>query len=103
MNMIILTYVSEIIDQKALVAMLPQFWAIPFLVWLRFVDTSSVSKWTVWLIMTVFLGNPYGKIISLNHLKFYGSPLIINSVPSPSHPGWMGVAQLKHCQKPCGW
>ncbi|KAK4464568.1 major facilitator superfamily domain-containing protein [Cladorrhinum samala] len=65
MNMIILTYVSEIIDQKSLVAMLPQFWAIPFLVWLRFVDTSSVSKWTVWLVMTVFLGNPYAHPIQV--------------------------------------
>jgi len=61
MNMIILTYLSEAISQLSLVAVIPQFWAIPFLLWLRLVDTSEVSKWTTWLVMTIFLGNPYGK------------------------------------------
>ncbi|KAK4227401.1 major facilitator superfamily domain-containing protein [Podospora fimiseda] len=65
MNMIILTYLSEIMNEKSLVAMLPQFWAVPFLIWLRFVDTSGVSKWTVWLVMTVFLGNPYAHPIQV--------------------------------------
>jgi len=60
MNMLILTYVSQAIGQMALVAVVPQFWAIPFLLWLRFVDTTTVSKWTTWLVMTIFLGNPYG-------------------------------------------
>lgn len=59
--MVILTYLSEALNQLSLVAAIPQFWAIPFLLWLRFVDTTEVSKWTVWLVMTVFLGNPYGK------------------------------------------
>ena len=61
MNMLILTYLSQVLDQMALTAVIPQFWAIPFLLWLRFVDTSAVSKWTTWLVMTFFLGSPYGE------------------------------------------
>ncbi|KAK4208013.1 major facilitator superfamily domain-containing protein [Rhypophila decipiens] len=65
MNMLILTYLSEALNQLSLVAAIPQFWAVPFLLWLRFVDTSEVSKWTVWLVMTVFLGNPYAHPIQV--------------------------------------
>lgn len=64
MNMLILTYLSQAINQMSMVAVISQFWAIPFLVWLRFVDTTTVSKWTTWLVMTVFLGSPYGEIMS---------------------------------------
>ncbi|KAK3695735.1 major facilitator superfamily domain-containing protein [Podospora appendiculata] len=60
LNMIILTYLSEAISQLSLVAVIPQIWSIPFLLWLRFADTSEVSKWTTWLVMSIFLGNPYG-------------------------------------------
>jgi hypothetical protein len=58
--MVLLTYLGEIIGQLAFVAAIPQIWAIPFLLWLRFTDTTAVSKWTVWFVMTLFLGNPYG-------------------------------------------
>ncbi|KAK0726823.1 major facilitator superfamily domain-containing protein [Lasiosphaeria miniovina] len=64
-NMIIITYVSEMVSQLALVAVIPQIWSLPFLLWLRFVDTSTVSRWTVWLVMTIFLGNPYAHPIQV--------------------------------------
>lgn len=60
-NMIIITYMGEITGQLAFVAAIPQIWCIPFLVWLRTVDTTTVSKWTIWGVMTVFLGSPYGE------------------------------------------
>jgi hypothetical protein len=59
MNMLLLSYLGEILGQLAFVAAIPQVWALPFLIWLRTVDTSAISKWTVWGVMTVFLGNPY--------------------------------------------
>ena len=62
-NMLALTYLSEAIGQLSLVALIQQIWAIPFLLWLRFADATSVSKWTVWMVMTVFLGNPYGMLL----------------------------------------
>ena len=61
-NMIAITYLSELTGQLSLVASIPQMWALPFLLWLRFVDTTITSKWTMWLIMTLFLGNPYGEL-----------------------------------------
>ncbi|VBB84817.1 Putative Protein similar to YIL166C of Saccharomyces cerevisiae [Podospora comata] len=68
-NMIILTYVSEFTGQMSLTAIIPQFWAIPFLVFLRFVDTTTVSKWTVWLVMTFFLGSPYSHPIQVGWIS----------------------------------
>lgn len=68
-NMIILTYVSEFTGQMSLIAIIPQFWAIPFLVFLRFVDTTTVSKWTVWLVMTFFLGSPYSHPIQVGWIS----------------------------------
>ncbi|KAK0655033.1 major facilitator superfamily domain-containing protein [Cercophora newfieldiana] len=65
MNMLILTYLSQAINQMSMVAVISQFWAIPFLVWLRFVDTTTVSKWTTWLVMTIFLGSPYAHPIQV--------------------------------------
>ncbi|KAK4451262.1 major facilitator superfamily domain-containing protein [Podospora aff. communis PSN243] len=65
MNMLILVYLSQAINQMSMVAVISQFWAIPFLVWLRFVDTATVSKWTTWLVMTMFLGSPYAHPIQV--------------------------------------
>lgn len=65
MNMVILTYLGEMLGQLAFVAAIPQVWALPFLIWLRTVDTSAISKWTVWGVMTVFLGNPYSHPIQV--------------------------------------
>lgn len=64
-NMVILSYMGEILGQLAFVAAIPQVWALPFLIWLRTVDTSAISKWSVWGVMSVFLGNPYSHPIQV--------------------------------------
>jgi len=63
--MLLLTHLSQVLNQLALTAVLPQFWALPFLLFLRLVDPSSVSKWTTWLVMTLFLGSPYAHPIQV--------------------------------------
>ena len=63
--MLLLTKLSQFFNQMALAAVLPQFWALPFLLWLRFVNASAVSKWTTWLVMTFFLGGPYAHPIQV--------------------------------------
>jgi hypothetical protein len=60
MNMVAITYLGETSGQLAFIASIPQIWALPFLCWLRFTDTTTVSKWMVWAVMTLFLGNPSG-------------------------------------------
>ncbi|KAK1830627.1 major facilitator superfamily domain-containing protein [Podospora conica] len=65
LNMLLLTHLSQLFNQMALTAVLPQFWALPFLLWLRLVDPSAVSKWTTWLVMTLFLGSPYSHPIQV--------------------------------------
>ena len=68
--MILLTYLGEMTGQLAGVAALPQLWAIPFLLWLRFNDTTEVSKWVVWGMMTLLLGSPYGKLPLVIVIRF---------------------------------
>jgi hypothetical protein len=63
--MILLTYLGEMTGQLAFIASIPQIWAVPFLLWLRFTDITEVSRWTVWAVMTLFLGNPYGQSIDI--------------------------------------
>jgi hypothetical protein len=84
MYMLILTYACQMINRMAFIAVIPQFWAIPFLLWLRLVNTITVSKWTTWLVMTIFLGNPYG-IPTPELTHFHG-------LTRPAHPiqvGWV--------------
>ncbi|KAK3337616.1 major facilitator superfamily domain-containing protein [Cercophora scortea] len=82
LNMIILTYLSEAISQLSLVAVIPQIWSIPFLLWLRFADTSEVSKWTTWLVMSIFLGNPYAHPIQVGWVSRNANTVRSRSVGS---------------------
>jgi len=63
--MMVLTYVSEITSQLSLTALFPQLWALPFLLFLRF-NTSEVSKWAIWVLMSLFLGYPYAHPIQVS-------------------------------------
>jgi hypothetical protein len=59
--MLILTYVSEVIGELSLVAIIGQIWALPFLVYLYVVDIDTANRWSVWAVMTLLLGYPSGK------------------------------------------
>ena len=88
--MLVLTYLGEATGQMALAAVIPQLWAVPFLLWLRFINTAAVSKWTTWLVMTFFLGSPYGKLPTLDYqarLFDFGENLIIAA--HPIQVGWV--------------
>jgi len=63
-TMLALTYVSELLGELTLTAMFPQFWALPFVVYLYAVDINYINKWVAWVIMTLFLSLPYGKFWS---------------------------------------
>jgi hypothetical protein len=89
MNMLILVYLSQAINQMSMVAVISQFWAIPFLVWLRFVDTATVSKWTTWLVMTIFLASPYGEPLQTPFHSRAGT-----DCSSPPYPSRLGLSQL---------
>lgn len=53
-----LTYLAEHLKSLSLVSMLGQIWALPFIVYLNAVDTSTVNKWVMFAIITLLLGNP---------------------------------------------
>ncbi|OHW89564.1 MFS general substrate transporter [Colletotrichum incanum] len=41
-------------------------WMLPFLIWLRVVDSTKVSRWTVWIVMTLMLTKPMPHPIQVN-------------------------------------
>ncbi|EFX04279.1 major facilitator superfamily transporter [Grosmannia clavigera kw1407] len=56
--MLLLTYLSEIWNELTLTAMIGQFWALPFLVWLYKGATVQTNRWTVYAMTTVLLAYP---------------------------------------------
>ncbi|KAB8227003.1 major facilitator superfamily domain-containing protein [Aspergillus alliaceus] len=69
-TMLTLTYVSEWITQLTWSAMIPQIWALPFVIYLYAVDINNINKWVAWAIMTVFLSVPSCGFISIPHSPF---------------------------------
>ncbi|KNG88775.1 hypothetical protein ANOM_002799 [Aspergillus nomiae NRRL 13137] len=57
-TMITLTYLSEKFGQLTWAAMFPQFWALPFVIYLYVVDINTINKWVAWVILTIFLSIP---------------------------------------------
>ncbi|KAM5352757.1 hypothetical protein ACJ41O_005479 [Fusarium nematophilum] len=53
-----ITYLSELLDERALVAVISQIWALPFLVFLYAVDVTQINKWAAWVILTLLLAYP---------------------------------------------
>ncbi|KAK7425147.1 hypothetical protein QQX98_000061 [Neonectria punicea] len=53
-----ITYLSELLDERSLVAMISQIWALPFLVFLYLVDLSQINRWAAWGILTLLLAYP---------------------------------------------
>jgi hypothetical protein len=95
MNMIAITYLAEITNQLAFVAAIPQIWCLPFILWLRFVDTTVLSKWVVWFVMTLFLGNPYGECARVLRY-FLSSRWYILTRISSSDPSRLGIPKLEY-------
>ncbi|KAI1313211.1 major facilitator superfamily domain-containing protein [Xylaria venustula] len=57
-NMLLLSILAEITGQLAASASLFQFWCLPFLIYLRVVDTAHASKWLTWAIISLLLAAP---------------------------------------------
>ena len=62
LTMFLLSSLSEWWNELTLTAMLAQVWCLPFLIWLEVAYTSESNKWVVYVIMTLFLSQPYGKL-----------------------------------------
>jgi hypothetical protein len=67
-TMLSLTYMSEIFGELTFTALLSQLWALPFILFLNFVDINSINKWLAWLVMTGFLSFPSGKQTTIYHV-----------------------------------
>ncbi|WBW71653.1 pantothenate transporter liz1 [Schizosaccharomyces osmophilus] len=57
-NMLTLTFFSEMIGEKAMVCMSPQFYMLPLLIAL-YVLPGSTSKWVLYVLSTLIVGTPY--------------------------------------------
>jgi hypothetical protein len=55
-----LATLAEASGQLAATASLLQFWSLPFLIYLRVVDTTKVSKWLTWGMTSLLLAGPLG-------------------------------------------
>lgn len=56
--MMLLLWVAERTKNILAWAAFSQVWMLPFLIYLRVVDTTKVSRWTVWIVMTLMLTKP---------------------------------------------
>ncbi|OLN92096.1 putative transporter YIL166C-like protein 1 [Colletotrichum chlorophyti] len=64
--MMLLLWTAEKTKQLLAWSAFAQIWMLPFLIWLRVVDTSQVSRWTVWIVMTLMLIKPMPHPIQVN-------------------------------------
>ncbi|KAI1847153.1 hypothetical protein JX265_011829 [Neoarthrinium moseri] len=55
-----LATLAEVTGQLAACASILQFWSLPFLIYLRVVDTTKVSKWLTWGMTSLLLAAPLG-------------------------------------------
>ncbi|KAF6842367.1 transporter YIL166C-like protein 1 [Colletotrichum musicola] len=57
-SMMLLLWIAERTKNILAWAAFSQVWMVPFLIYLRVVDTTKVSRWTVWIVMTLMLTKP---------------------------------------------
>ncbi|KAI1814933.1 permease of the major facilitator superfamily [Poronia punctata] len=57
-NMLLLSTLAELTGQLAATASLFQFWCLPFLIYLRVVDTTQAPKWLTWAMISLLLAAP---------------------------------------------
>lgn len=58
-NLLIVTYIAEIVGELTFLSMTSQIWTVPFLIYLLVVNTQAANKWVVWIVITLFLAAPY--------------------------------------------
>ncbi|WQF82192.1 Putative major facilitator superfamily, MFS transporter superfamily [Colletotrichum destructivum] len=66
LSMMLLLWIAERTKQLLAWSAFSQIWMLPFLIWLRVVDTTKASKWTVWIVMTLMLTKPQPHPIQVN-------------------------------------
>lgn len=54
------TYAAEIFGELTFIAMIGQFWILPFLIYLNVADTANANRWVIWAVTTLLLGYPNG-------------------------------------------
>lgn len=57
-TMVILAYSAEIFRELTFLAMVPQAWVLPFLVYLYTNDITSINRWAAWGILTALISAP---------------------------------------------
>ncbi|KAI1335282.1 MFS general substrate transporter [Xylariaceae sp. FL0016] len=68
-NMLALSTLAEYTGQLAACASIFQFWCLPFLIYLRVVDTTHVSKWLTWAMISLLLAAPLGHPVQVGWIS----------------------------------
>ncbi|KAJ0162013.1 Uncharacterized protein CTA2_5256 [Colletotrichum tanaceti] len=66
LSMMLLLWTAERTKQFLGWSAFSQIWMLPFLMWLRVVDITKASRWTVWAVMTLMLTKPQPHPIQVN-------------------------------------
>ncbi|KAH9996635.1 MFS general substrate transporter [Xylariaceae sp. FL0662B] len=68
-NMLALATLAEYTGQLAACASIFQFWCLPFLIYLRVVDTTKASKWLTWGMISLLLAAPLGHPVQVGWIS----------------------------------
>jgi hypothetical protein len=60
-NLILLTRLSEALNERTLVAMLQPLWTLPCLIALRWWSGTGTDKWGTYALVTVLTSYPYAR------------------------------------------
>lgn len=64
-----MTYAGEIRGELTFTALVGQLWALPFLIFINFIDINSINKWIAWAVMTALLCYPNGTYPQFQYRK----------------------------------
>ncbi|KAI1414421.1 MFS general substrate transporter [Hypoxylon sp. FL1857] len=68
-NMMALATLAEYTGQLAACASIFQIWCLPFLIYLRVVDTTKASKWLTWGMISLLLAAPLGHPVQVGWIS----------------------------------
>ncbi|KAI1103501.1 MFS general substrate transporter [Jackrogersella minutella] len=68
-NMLALATLAEYTGQLAACASIFQFWCLPFLIYLRVVDTTKASKWLTWGMISLLIAAPLGHPVQVGWIS----------------------------------